>query len=205
MKKREFRIRIYFEQFPPMIKKSTISQSDFEMLLDWLDQNRDNAAQKYEKIRQKLIRIFYGRGCFEAEELTDETFDRVTSKLPTIIESYTGEPALYFYGVANNVHHEWIRKQSKTKQIEFEDKIKSPETIETDVEFACLENCLEKLSDEHRRQVINYYSENKSAKIEFRKKMADELKINNATLQIRMYRIRQRLRQCISNCIAENV
>ena len=188
-----------------MIKKSTISQSDFEMLLDWLDQNRDNAAQKYEKIRQKLIHIFCGRGCSEAEELTDETFDRVTSKLPTIIESYTGEPSLYFYGVANNVHHEWIRKQSKTKQIEFEERITSPEVVETDVEFVCLESCLGKLSDEHRRQVINYYSENKSAKIEFRKKMADELGINNATLQIRIYRIRQRLRECISNCIAENV
>ena len=188
-----------------MTKKTIISQSDFEMLLDWLDQNRDNAAQKYEKIRQNLIRIFCGRGCFEAEELTDETFNRVTSKLSTIIKTYTGEPALYFYSVANYVHHEWIRKQSKTNQIEFKDRITSPGTVENDVEFKCLESCLEKLSDEHRQQVINYYSKNKSAKIEFRKKMADQLGINNRTLQIRMYRIRQRLRECISSCIAENV
>lgn len=187
----------------PMMKKNVISHDDFEMLLNWLDVNRDKAAQKYEKIRQKLIQIFCGRGCFEAEELADITFDRVTTKLPNIIETYEGEPVRYFYGVANNIHHEWLRKQTKNKPLEFEDRIPAKEKTESDTEIDCLETCLEKLPVEQRKLVIKYYKENKRAKIELRKKIAEELGISNGTLQIRMHRIRQNLRGCVDDCIRE--
>lgn len=188
-----------------MIKKNVISLNDFERLLDWLDQNRETAAHKYENIRQKLIQIFCGRGCFEAETLADETFDRVTSKLPAIIEKYTGEPTLYFYGVANNIHHEWLRKQSKTKPLEFEDRVTAKDAPESDVEFDCLENCLGELPDEQHRLVINYYQKQKRSKIELRKQIADRLGVTAATLQTRIYRIRQRLRECIGECVEKNL
>lgn len=93
------------------MKENTITQESFDTLLGWLDHNREIAGQKYEKIRQRLIRIFAGRGCFEAEELADETINRVTLKLPQFVETYIGEPALYFYGVADKIHHEWLGKQ----------------------------------------------------------------------------------------------
>ncbi len=99
-----------------MVKKNGVTQEDFDALLSWFDLNREVAAQKYERIRQRLIHIFTGRGCFEAEELTDETINRVTLKLPQVIENYVGEPALYFYGVANHIFQEWLRKQKKNKQ-----------------------------------------------------------------------------------------
>jgi RNA polymerase sigma factor (sigma-70 family) len=185
-----------------MRKKNVISRNDFEMLLDWLDENRDKAAQKYENIRQKLIRIFCGRGCFAAEELVDETFDRVTTKLPNIIENYTGDPALYFYGVANNIHHEWLRRQAKTKSLEFEDRITLPENQKSDVESDCLDTCLGELRVNQRELVINYYEKNKRAKIECRKKLAEELGISNAALQIRIHRIRESLRECVIGCLA---
>ncbi|HEY0047746.1 MAG TPA: hypothetical protein VGB68_00565, partial [Pyrinomonadaceae bacterium] len=63
-----------------MDKENVINQENFDVLLNWLDRNREIAGQKYEKIRRRLIRIFLGRGCFEAEELADETINRVTRK-----------------------------------------------------------------------------------------------------------------------------
>ncbi len=188
----------------PMIK-NVISPNDFERLLDWLDQNRETAAQKYETIRQKLIRIFCGRGCFAAEELADETFDRVTSKLPAIIENYTGEPALYFYGVANKIHLEWLRKQAKTEQLEFEERLPAKDAPESDAEFVCLENCLAQLPAEQHRLIIDYYQKQKSRKIELRKQMADRLGVSAGTLQTRIYRLRQRLRECVSDCVEKNL
>jgi RNA polymerase sigma factor (sigma-70 family) len=186
-----------------MANKTVTSQTDFDLLLDWLDNDRETAARKYEKIRQRLIQIFCGRGCYEAEELADITFDRVTTKLPSIIETYTGKPALYFYGTANNVYHEWIRKQTKQKQVELEDAVKIKQNTEANAELDCLEQCLEKLPAEQRNLVIGYYRENKSSKIKIRKQLAEKLGVNSGTLQIRLHRIRQGLRKCIAECMAK--
>jgi RNA polymerase sigma factor (sigma-70 family) len=186
-----------------MTNKTVTSRSDFDLLLDWLDKDRENAARKYEKIRQRLIQIFCGRGCYEAEELADITFDRVTTKLPSIIETYNGKPALYFYGVANHVYHEWVRKQTNQKQIEFQDAVKQKQNVESDAELDCLEQCLEKISDEQRNLVIGYYQGNKDSKIKIRKQLAKKLGISSGTLQIKLYRIRKGLRQCINDCLTK--
>jgi RNA polymerase sigma factor (sigma-70 family) len=187
----------------PMSEKIVNSPNEFEILLGWLDKNGEDAALKYEKIRQKLIRIFYGRGCFEAEELADETFDRVAKKIPLIIETYSGEPSLYFYGVAYKIHQEWLRRQSKTRPLEFEERLKASEPIENNAEFECLDKCLAVLVDTQRKLVINYYNDTKRAKIDSRKKVAADLGISATALQIKVYRIRNRLRHCVKGCITK--
>lgn len=186
-----------------MSEKIFNSPNEFELLLGWLDKNGETAALKYEKIRQKLIKIFYNRGCHEAEELADETFDRVAKKITVISENYTGDPSLYFYGVAYKLLQEWARRQSKTRQLEFEENLKASETIENNAEFDCLDNCLAVLVDAQRILIINYYNETKRAKIDSRKKIADELGISAAALQIKVHRIRNRLRDCVNRCIAK--
>lgn len=186
-----------------MSEKISDSPNEFELLLGWLDKNSEIAALKYEKIRQRLIKIFCGRGCHEAEELADETFDRVAKKIPFIIENYTGEPSLYFYGVAYKLHQEWIRRQAKTRPLEFEENLRASETPENDAEFECLDKCLTALVDAQRILVINYYNETKRAKIDSRKKIADELGISASALQIKVHRIRNRLRDCINGCVAK--
>jgi RNA polymerase sigma factor (sigma-70 family) len=185
-----------------MTKKAVISQRDFDTLLRWLDQNRETAAEKYEKIRRKLIRIFGGHGCFDPETLADETFDRVSTKLSAIIENYHGEPALYFYGVAKNVYREWLRRQEKARQMEIDENMAAVEPAKDDDRFVCLERCLQKMPVEQRRLILDYYQEQKRSKIERRKEMARSLGISAGTLQIRMFRIRQNLRECVSDCTA---
>lgn len=171
------------------------------MLLSWLDRNRETAGQKYEKIRQRLIRILIGRGCFEAEQLADETFDRVTRKLPELASTYTGEPSLYFYGVADKIYLEWLRQQKKTKQMSLPETVDEDKTAE--MEYECLETCLEKLPHDQRRLIVGYYKEEKSAKIENRRKLADFFDMTANALQVKTSRIRAQLRECLRNCIAE--
>src|SRR4051812_38473198 len=104
-----------------MPENQSLTQESFQMLLGWLDANVESAAEKYEKIRQRLIRIFIGRGCYEAEMLADRTIDRVSSKVSQISSNYVGEPATYFYGVANKIHLEWLRAQKKERGAVFID------------------------------------------------------------------------------------
>lgn len=186
-----------------MAKENLITPENFDVLLSWLDLNREIAAEKYEKIRLRLIRIFTGRGCFEAEELADETFDRVTRKLPQIAHSYVGEPTLYFYGVADKIHLEWLRRQKQKQQTS-----RLPEPDESDkaaleIEDECLEICLKKLPADRHHLIVEYYREEKSAKIENRRKLADNLGINANTLQISASRIRSQLKECLQKCVAE--
>lgn len=187
-----------------MPKDAAISREEFDALLDWLDHNREVAGQKYEKIRQRLIRIFIGRGCFESEEIADATINRVTRKLPEIIGGYAGEPIRYFYGVADKIYLEWLRKQKKI------DSFEPPETgnfsepeIESEREYECLENCLKTLPPAQRELIVDYYKEEKRAKIELRRALAKKLKISVSALQVKTCRIRANLLECVRNCVGE--
>lgn len=197
-----------------MSKENAVTQENFDLLLNWLDHNRETAGQKYEKIRRRLIRIFLGRGCSEAEELADETINRVTQKLPQVAAGYIGEPTFYFYGVANKIHLEWLRRQKKITHLPLEERNNHSE-IETDAstragaaagataaaEYECLRICLEALPGDDRRLIVEYYGDEKSAKIEKRRKLAQDNEITTGALQVKAFRIRARLKGCLQKCL----
>src|SRR5260370_34983347 len=87
-----------------------IKQEDFDRLLMWLDPDPERAGLTYEKIRWRLVAILAARGCTCPEELADETIDRVARRVIDIRDSYVGDQAIYFLGVMNNVHHEYLKR-----------------------------------------------------------------------------------------------
>ncbi len=185
-----------------MPEERTISQENFDTLLRWLNADPDAAARKYEAIRRRLIRVFTGRGCHEAETLADITIDRVTVKAPELNGNYDGDPALYFYGVANNVLHEWHRRQKKLRETPIpEQKI---DAEDREAEYRCLEKCLEKLADNVREMIVEYYRGDKRSKIEGRRELAKRLGMSTAALQIKTSRIRARLSQCVRECLTQS-
>jgi DNA-directed RNA polymerase specialized sigma24 family protein len=186
-----------------------ITQEAFDGLLGWLDTNREQAALKYERIRTRLIKIFTCRGCGEADDLADETINRVTAKVDSIASSYTGDPALYFYGVAQKVHLEYLRSQPVLQNsIGAGREQGSINVVEADndieQEYACLERCMDQLPLESRRLVLEYYQEEKRAKIDCRKRLAEELGIAVNALRIRAHRIRLQLQQCVQACLDQS-
>lgn len=84
-------------------KESAFTQESFDKLLAWLHPDREQAGQRYEDIRRKLIKLFLSRGCNQPEELTDETINRVAQKIDKILEEYVGDPEYYFFAVARRV------------------------------------------------------------------------------------------------------
>ena len=184
-----------------MDNKNKFTEENFNVLLSWLDQDREAAGQKYEKIRQRLIRFFIGRGCFEAEELADETFNRVTGKMPEIAGSYVGEPLRYCYGVAAKVLLEWLRERKKLQMLKPPNADSNAAALELQSE--CLESCLRKLSDEQRQLIVEYYREEKNTKIENRRKLAEKHAITSNALQVKASRIRNQLKICLHDCVME--
>lgn len=110
------------------------SQEAFKKLLNWLDGGEDSHGQKYEEMRRHLVWFFDHKNCTEAEDLTDETFDRVTKWLeqkeakkaedpndpndPNDVtaygKNYENEPVKICYTTARQVYLEWWRHAQKT-------------------------------------------------------------------------------------------
>jgi DNA-directed RNA polymerase specialized sigma24 family protein len=181
----------------PSPREDDITQEQFDQLLQWLNPDRDQAAKRYEWIRTRLIKIFVSRGSHTPEELADATINRVARLLPEIRDGYVGEPAHYFSGVANFIWHEWLRKQ-KVPAVLPPPRVALTEEEERD--YACLEKCLSELPQSERELAIEYYQEEKHAKIGHRKKVAERMQLAMNALRIRACRIRKSLFQCMELC-----
>jgi len=165
-------------------------------MLMWLDPDPELAGVAYEKIRWRLVVILASRGCTCPEELADETIDRVARRVADIQATYVGDKAIYFLGVMNNVHHEYLKRPTLPRPPAPDDDAEAKETT-----HLCLEKCLDKLSPNSRRLIEAYYSESKRAKIDLRKRIAAELGIGLSTLRLRALRIREKLQACIEQCL----
>ena len=181
------------------------SPDEFNLFLRWLDPDVEKAALRYESVRRNLITIFVRRGCHRPEELVDETFNRVMRRLPKMIDTYVGEPNRYIIVVARNLHLEYA------EEVKFQDSLPdhdhdtdlstNPPDEDKEHSYACLEHCLKELPIHQRKLVVEYYLEDRKAKIDHRKRMADELGIGLNALRIRAYRIRAALEECLKTCL----
>jgi RNA polymerase sigma factor (sigma-70 family) len=169
-----------------------------------LNEDRDLAAQKYETIRLRLTKIFYARGCQTAEELADDTIDRVTKKVDSIAENYEGDPSLYFYAVAKNVFLEFTRKPAPNELPGNLREQNRSNQDELEIRDRCLEKCLKKLPNKQNTFILKYYESDKKEKIENRKEMMQELDLSAQNLRVRAYRIRDRLQKCLFKCLEKN-
>jgi len=184
----------------PVPESEGITQEQFDLLLDWLDPDREKAGIRYEQIRKRLVKIFVCRASNVPEELADKTINRVARKLPEIRATYVGDPAHYFAGVAVNIAREATRKD-RIPAIGMPESPPDHENQERD--YACLEKCMEKLDPEDRKLVLEYYQDEGRAKINHRKELAETLGIGLNALRIRACRIRSDLQECMERCRAE--
>jgi RNA polymerase sigma factor (sigma-70 family) len=184
-----------------------VTQAAFDSLLAWLDPDRDRAAGKYEQIRARLIKLFTCRGRQDADELADETINRVTLKASEVAKGYVGDPSLYFYGVAQKVFLESLRRRPPRDLQEFSPRqAASPaEAGEDELEHECLERCLARLPEASRELVLDYYRDDRRAKIDHRKELAARLGVAPNALRIRVHRIRATLQECVGACVGQGL
>ena len=169
-------------------------------MLSWLDTDRERAGKRYEKIRRRLIEIFASRGCQEAEDLADETINRVARKSLEVAEGYVGDPAYYFYAVAKKI----LLETWKVKPRAEAPPPPAPITEEErERELACLEQCLGHLPGKDRDLFVEYYGEGLRLKIDQRRGLAERLGIAPNALRIRIHRIRLTLKRCLEDCLGQ--
>jgi RNA polymerase sigma factor (sigma-70 family) len=177
-----------------------ITQEQFDSLLSWLSNDRELAGTKYETIRGGLVRVFVSKGFNDAEDLADETINRVINRLPDIRATYVGEPTRYFHGVARNI----IRERSRPRELTIEVSAVWVEPRPLSEEQECLEKCLQVLPEPKRDLILDYYLYEGHDKIAHHKQMAEERGISEGALRVRVHHVRVRLENCVRECAGGN-
>lgn len=184
-----------------MKKNWDLSQTQFESLLNWLSEDREKAGEKYEEIRQSLVRLFELKGCSDPQTLADETINRLTSKIHTLKLDNNIKPIKVFFGFAKNVFLEYLRKKETQFDSDSEKFIGknnySPD--ETNFYLDYLQECLKNRPDSERQLILAYYEKNKSEKLEQRRQLAEKLEIAIGTMHTRIHRIKISLQKCIES------
>jgi DNA-directed RNA polymerase specialized sigma24 family protein len=183
----------------------SLTQEAFEKLLAAFSPDRDAAARQYEALRTKLIRFFEWRAVGLADDRADETLNRVTRRIDQGRE--IDNVVAYAYRVAYLVFLEALREPELT---DIDQETIHPSTVEPQFEDpeheprqSCFDRCLEGLTSENRKIILSYYQDERRAKIQLRKNLADQLKISLDALRIRTHRIRKGLEECIKSCMRQ--
>lgn len=205
------------ETEPALKKDWTVTPEAFEKLLVWLGPDREAAGVKYEKIRQKLLKLFKWRNCTPEEEYADIAINRVTRRIFESAPVEVSDPYLYFHGTALNVIREFWRGQLKHKQEDLE--VLTPSQLATDSpqqqidkefeqaqkinRFDCMKECIRALAPDTRDFIIEYH--HGESKKDVRKTMAEKLNVPLNVLRIRACRVRESLQKCVDGCVRKNL
>jgi DNA-directed RNA polymerase specialized sigma24 family protein len=178
-------------------------------LLAWLDDGTESHGERYLEMRRRLVSYFDRRNRPGADELADETLNRVARTLEKSGVIATRPPARYCYVIARFVLLEDLRRGRRHVGLD-ETRLsigvrtsmaEPPEDLALrEQRLDCLDRCLEQLKPEQRLLIVDYYRDSRRQKIERRRELADRMGISMNALAIRACRIRDALLTCLEGC-----
>lgn len=175
-------------------------RGSLEFLLRSLGEDRGQAAENYEALRQKLIRFFSWKGSPAPEDLADLTLDRMAHKIET--GESPQHPEKYAYSVARFLLLEHGREQAKEKAALYELELLRRQRAGDPAEeqsLRFLEQCLAALGKEHSGFILRYYQGDQRERIENRKGMGDKQGVSLNALRNKALRLRKRLENCLAS------
>jgi DNA-directed RNA polymerase specialized sigma24 family protein len=183
-----------------------ITQLAFTRLLAWLDDGADSNGERYLEMRRRLVSYFDQRHRPAADELADETLNRIGRTLAQTGVIVTRPPARYCYVVAKFVLLEDFRRERRhvpldeTRNADVARVGSDDELTVREQRLDCLDRCLEDLKPEQRELIVEYYADARRQRIERRRGLAKRLGITMNALGIRAWRIRDGLMACVETC-----
>ena len=193
-------------------KDWSLTPEALEALLTRLDPDREEAAQKYERLHKALIAYFEHHGSLSAAELADRTFDGAARSLIEGNVIHLENPAGYIYGVGRNILLQYHRENankfvpldealaSANRPQWFHDGFETEGDLDYERSLECLDKCLDKLPEHNRLLVLQYY-DGQGGFINNRKDLAERLGVSINALRVRAQRSREGLEVCVEDCL----
>lgn len=184
-----------------MAVESNHLNKSLQKLIESCSSNQDEAAIAYNELRNSLVRFFQVKGDSDPDEAADLTLDRAALKISknTSIENLMG----YCLGVARFIFLERVKRTKKLNDAaaEFYRRRNSSEIFqETDDELFVFRECLEELTNAEKLFLRSYFVDLPSSELEKRRRqICVENDITPNTLRLKVFRLRQRLENCVKN------
>jgi DNA-directed RNA polymerase specialized sigma24 family protein len=178
-----------------------LTRSQFDHLLRRLDPDEDCASEKYEILRWKLINFFEWSSYSCAEDLADETLDRVARQLG---EQQIQDAVGFTWGVAKRIKQEAHKRMARTVPLLDLPKTRHPdgdyktaegiihEKLENEQRLKCLGACIERWPQRDGELFLAYHSIDGNS-IRERQVLAQNFGLTVNALRVRINRLRKRL------------
>jgi DNA-directed RNA polymerase specialized sigma24 family protein len=188
---------------------ATLRHTQFQNLLVRLHPDRNQAGEKYEELRRKLIKFFEWNSCSAPEDLVDETLDRVAKRLGA---EEVRDVSAFAWGVAKNVRQEAQKRSARLVPIsdlpQGANPLREKENLENAIQermdqgrrSQCFLLCLQCLGTKDRDLFLKYHSAGEQAATE-RQHLADDFGLTIAALRVRINRMRERIERCVAGCM----
>jgi len=188
-------------------KKALIStEQSFRRLLNFLDADETQAAVRYERLRQRLVRHSERKGCWQSDLVADRTFVRVEE----ILDRETPEGPLegrdgFIVEVGKRVLSEWRDEVRRQQPPPVPVLLLHPETEDWNSQI--YELCKKRLSDRDRALFDRYHRrifEAEGKLKDVRAQIAAEEGTTIGTLRVRIHAIRKTLESychCCAKCL----
>lgn len=178
-------------------KTGRLTRETLDRLLLALGNDREEAAVRYERLRQRLVFFFARREFIVADSLADEVLDRLAVRLTN------GEPIevpeSYAYGIARLVAQEEARRSIREVEANrhYARNISSVSDTQDEGEIQeAMEVCLSRHSEEDRKLLIEYYTSRGRALIDHRRQLAESLGMTPNAFRKRVFRLRRAIEEC---------
>jgi len=196
-----------------VVPEDALTSEQFQRLLRRLDDHPGRAGEKYELVRWKLVKFFQWSSYSAAEELADQTLNRVARKLGVGAEEIEDVVA-FTWGVAKNIRMEARKKNFRTiglgdvpNQSLASDAGSFAEAlhrkIECQKELQRLHQCLGRLPDGDRA-VFLAYRLGSGHSAEDRHNVAKRFGMTPGALRVRINRLRKKLEKCVDRGLGEH-
>lgn len=181
----------------------SLDREGLGLLLGRLDPDRERAGEAYEKLRQRLIAYFAFNGRVAAEDLADESIDRLCAKLRDGVP--VERCAAYALRIASLLLLEAGRRGQREHRAHAMLALVGEghaRSAANEARARCAELCLSRLGRGERDLLLGYYSQDGRARIDGRRLLAERLGIPTAALRLRVLRLRAKLEACLRSHLA---
>jgi DNA-directed RNA polymerase specialized sigma24 family protein len=149
------------------------------------------AAERYDQLHWRLVRLFQWERCAQPETLADQALDRLARRLAENepIENLES----YLFGIARLILREEAQRgvRQREKLAEFTRERARLSLPASDDLASYLERCLATLTAEQRHLVLTYYGDAP------REQLAAALGLQINALRNRALRLREKLEKCV--------
>ena len=198
------------------VAKWKLDDVSLSALIRALGPDTEQAGRRYASLRERLVRFFEWNRAQNADELADETLDRLARRLGRdesaaarngntdgeATRDAVERPEEFAAGIARLVLHEQRRRQIRAEQaLENIERSSAADLIASRAEDSqhaeelseALDSCMRELSMEQRELIGRYYNVKGRTMIDARKQLALEMGISINALRNRALRIRAEL------------